>query len=95
MDGKNIYELTFKNTGGLVMPLVIEWTFKDGSKEVERIPAEIWRLNEKEVKKVFVKEKEVTNIVIDPNQETADVNLGDNVFPKKPTANKFDQLKKN
>jgi hypothetical protein len=95
MDGKNIYELTFKNTGGLVMPIVIEWTFKDGSKELERIPAEIWRLNEKEVKKVFVKEKEVTNIVIDPNQETADVNLGDNVFPKKPTANKFDQLKKN
>ncbi len=95
MDGKNIYELTFKNTGGLVMPVVIEWTFKDGSKEVERIPAEIWRLNEKEVKKVFVKEKEVTNIVIDPNQETADVNQGDNVFPKKPTANKFDQLRKN
>jgi hypothetical protein len=95
MDGKNIYELTFKNTGGLVMPIVIEWTYKDGSKELERIPAEIWRLNEKEVKKVFVKEKEVANIVIDPNQETADVNLGDNVFPKKPTSSKFDQLKKN
>jgi hypothetical protein len=42
-----------------------------------------------------VKEKQVTNIVIDPNQETADVNLNDNVFPKKPTATKFDQLKKN
>jgi hypothetical protein len=77
------------------MPIIIEWTYKDGSKELERIPAEIWRLNEKEVKKVFVKEKEVTNIVIDPKQETADVNLGDNVFPKKPTSSKFDQLKKN
>jgi hypothetical protein len=95
MEGKNIYELTFKNTGGLVMPIVIEWTYKDGSKELERIPAEIWRLNEKEVKKVFVKEKEVTNIVIDPNQETADVNVTDNVFPKKPNASKFDTLKKN
>lgn len=92
--GKNIYELTFKNTGGLVMPVIIEWTYKDGSKEIEKLPAEIWRLNEKEVKKVFVKEKEVTNIVIDPNQETAEVNLSDNVFPKKPTANKFDELKK-
>jgi hypothetical protein len=93
--GKNMYELTFKNTGGLVMPIVIEWTYKDGSKELEKLPAEIWRLNEKEVKKVFVKDKEVTNIVIDPKQETADVNLSDNVFPKKATESKFDQMKKN
>jgi len=93
LEGKNMYELTFKNTGGLVMPIVIEWTYKDGSKEIERIPAEIWRLNEKEVKKVFIKEKEVVNIVIDPNQETADVNLNDNVFPKKSSGNKFDQIK--
>jgi hypothetical protein len=92
--GKNIYELTLKNTGGLVMPVIIEWTYKDGSKEIEKLPAEIWRLNEKEVKKVFVKEKEVTNIVIDPNQETAEVNISDNVFPKKPTASKFDEIKK-
>ena len=64
-------------------------------KETDRIPAEIWRTNESEVKKIFVKEKEVTNIVIDPNLETADVNVNDNVFPKKPADNKFDQLKKN
>jgi Peptidase family M1 domain len=95
LEGKNIYEITLKNTGGLVSPVIIEWTFADGTREIEKLPAEIWRLNEKEVKKVFVKEKEVTNIVIDPKQETADVNLGDNVFPKKPTASKFDQMKKN
>jgi hypothetical protein len=95
LEGKNIYEITLKNTGGLVSPVIIEWTFKDGTREIEKLPAEIWRLNEKEVKKVFVKEKEVTNIVIDPKQETADVNLGDNVFPKKPAASKFDQMKKN
>lgn len=94
LEGKNIYEITLKNTGGLVSPVIIEWTFKDGSKELEKLPAEIWRLNEKEVKKVFVKEKEVTNIVIDPKQETADVNTNDNVFPKKPGASKFDQMKK-
>ena len=94
LEGKNIYEVTLKNTGGLVTPLVIEWTFKDGSKEIENIPAEIWRTNENEVKKVFVKEKEVVSMVIDPNQETADVNIEDNAFPKKPVENKFDQLKK-
>ena len=92
---KNLFEITLKNKGGLVTPVVIEWTYKDGSKEIERIPAEIWRLNEKEVKKVFIKDKEVTNVVIDPAGETGEVNMADNVFPKKPAENKFDQLKKN
>ncbi|HNU41418.1 MAG TPA: M1 family metallopeptidase [Cyclobacteriaceae bacterium] len=92
---KNLYEITLKNKGGLVTPVIIEWTFKDGSKEIERIPAEIWRLNEQEVKKVFVKEKEVTNVVIDPAGETGEVNPADNVFPKKATESKFDQMKKN
>ena len=52
-------------------------------------------LSEKEVKKVFIKDKEVTNVVIDPTGETGEVNMADNVFPKKPTENKFDELKKN
>src|SRR5258707_289936 len=95
LQNKNLYELTLKNKGGLVSPIIIEWTFTDGSKEIEKIPAEIWRQNENEVKKVFLKEKEVTNIVIDPNNDSADTNSSDNVFPKKATVNKFDQLKKN
>lgn len=94
LEGKNIYEITLKNKGGLVSPVIIEWTFKDGSKEIERLPTEIWRANELEIKKVFVKEKEVINVVIDPNFETADTNLKDNVFPKKAVESKFDQLKK-
>ena len=92
---KNLYEITLKNKGGLVTPVIIEWTFKDGTKEIEKIPAEIWRVNETEVKKVFMKDKEVTNVVIDPDGATGDVNLSDNVFPKKPMESKFDQLKKN
>jgi hypothetical protein len=94
LEGKNIYQLKFKNAGGLVTPIVIEWTYKDGSKEIERIPAEIWRTNENEVTKVFVKQKEVVNIVIDPNAELADVEESNNVFPKKSGTSKFDQFKK-
>jgi hypothetical protein len=94
LEGKNIYELSFKNVGGLVTPLVIEWTYKDGSKEIERIPAEIWRINEKEIKKVFIKEKEVVNILVDPNFELADVDVDNNTFPKKAPESKFDQFKK-
>ncbi len=94
LDGKNIYEITFKNTGGLVTPLVLEWTYKDGSKETETIPAEIWRRDEGTITKVFVKEKEVVNIVLDPNFGLGDVNMNNNVFPKKTTESKFDQFKK-
>ncbi len=94
LEGKNIYQVKFKNVGGLVTPIVIEWTYKDGSKEIERIPAEIWRTNENEVNKVFIKDKEVTNIVVDPNSELADIEAKNNVFPKKPTESKFDQFKK-
>ena len=94
LEGKNIYEVSLVNKGGLVSPVVIEWTYKDGSKETEMLPAEIWRTNEVEVKKVFLKDKEVVNVVIDPKLETADVNVSNNVFPKKPSANKFDEIKK-
>jgi aminopeptidase N len=95
LEGKNIYQLTFRNVGGLVTPLVIEWTYKDGSSEIERIPAEVWRTNEREVTKVFIKEKEVVNIILDPNFELADVETRNNVFPKRTMPSKFDQFKKN
>jgi hypothetical protein len=94
LEGKNIYQIKFKNLGGLVTPLVIEWTFKDGSKEIERIPAEIWRANENEITKIFIKDQEVVNIVLDPNFELADTDVSNNVFPKKAAESKFDQYKK-
>lgn len=93
LEGKNIYEVTFKNTGGLVTPLVIEWTYKDGTKEQETIPAEIWRTNELVATKVFVKEKEVVNIVLDPDSGLGDVNTDNNIFPKKATVSRFDKFK--
>ncbi len=89
----NLYEITLKNKGGLVMPVIIEWTFKDGTKEIERLPAEIWRRNENEVTKVFVKKKEVVNISLDPNLETADVKTVNNHFPKREEKSKFEKFK--
>ena len=90
---KNFYELTLKNNGGLVMPIIIEWTYTDGTKETEMIPAEIWRSNESKVTKVFAKDKEVANIVIDPEQRTADVNTDNNVFPKKESKSRVEEFK--
>ena len=91
--GKNLYELTLLNTGGLVSPVIIEWTYTDGTTEIEKLPAEIWRTYEIAISKVFIKEKEVENITIDPFEETADTNTGDNHFPKRDVASRFEQFK--
>ncbi|HMP30053.1 MAG TPA: M1 family aminopeptidase, partial [Saprospiraceae bacterium] len=91
----NYYELFFSNKGGLVMPVILEWTFEDGTKEIEKIPVEIWRLNEKKFRKVFVKQKPVKGIVIDPYRETADVDLTNNNWPVKELPSKFQIFKAN
>ncbi len=75
---KNMYELTFSNKGGLVMPIIVEWTYKDGTKEIDRIPAQVWRLNENKVIKTFIKDKEVASVKLDPYRETADINESNN-----------------
>ncbi|MBK8624357.1 MAG: M1 family metallopeptidase [Saprospiraceae bacterium] len=90
---KNYYELQFSNKGGLVMPIIIEWTFDDGTKEVERVPVEIWRKNEGKVTKVFVKNKEVTAIQLDPYRETADIDESNNSFPVREVPTRFQLFK--
>ena len=82
--GKHFYELQFSNKGGLVMPIIVEWTFKDGTKEVDRIPAQVWRYNENKVTKFFMKDKEVAAIKLDPMKETADINESNNSWGSVP-----------
>jgi len=91
---KYLYELTFSNKGGLVMPIIIEWTFKDGTKEVDRIPVQVWRKNENKVIKTFMKDKEVASVLLDPLRETADIDTGNNTWPSFTAPSKF-QLFKN
>ena len=90
----NYYQLFFSNKGGLVMPVIIEWTFEDGTKEVERVPVEIWRKNENNFTKVFVKDKEVAGIVIDPYRETADIDESNNNWPVRELPDRFQVFKK-
>jgi hypothetical protein len=90
----NYYELSFSNKGGLVMPIVLEWKFEDGTTEIERVPVEIWRLNENAVKKVFVKDKVVTSIRLDPYRETADIDESNNNWPVKELPTRFQVFKK-
>ncbi|MBB2151754.1 M1 family metallopeptidase [Pedobacter gandavensis] len=90
---KNFYELEFSNEGGLVMPIIIEWTFKDGTKEIDRIPAYVWRKNENQVTKVFAKDKEVIAVQLDPYRETADIDESNNSWPRKAQASRFELFK--
>jgi hypothetical protein len=87
--GLNFYELSFKNVGGLVMPIILELTFTDGSTEVKYIPAEIWRLNSNQVTKVFITEKEVVKFRVDPYLETADTDLSNNSWPREMPESRF------
>ncbi|HEX2607400.1 MAG TPA: M1 family metallopeptidase [Flavisolibacter sp.] len=91
---KHFYELSFSNKGGLVMPIIIEWTFKDGTKEIDRIPAQVWRLNENKVTKFFMKDKEVASIKLDPMRETADINESNNTWGSSASEpNRFEVFK--
>lgn len=90
---KNFYWIEFENVGGLIMPLVIEFEFTDGSKDVKRIAAEVWRYNNKKVSKLFILDKEVKQFTLDPFQETADINLENNFYPKKELPSKFQLFK--
>ncbi|MDG2370867.1 MAG: M1 family metallopeptidase [Flavobacteriales bacterium] len=75
------YELSFSNLGGLVMPLILEFEFEDGTKSMKRIPAEIWKKNNDKIQKVFGFKKEVKSIYLDPFLETADTDLNNNSWP--------------
>lgn len=89
----NFYEIRFKNVGGLVMPIILELQYADGTSGIERIPVEIWRKNESEVTKVFVKEKEVKQFILDPKRETADIDESNNYWPKQYQPTRFELFK--
>ncbi len=89
----SFYEITLENIGGLVSPVILEFTYKDGSKEIHRIPAEIWRKNDQKVKKVFRTEQEVETVVLDPFLETADTDLENNFWPQSQMPSRFQMFK--
>ena len=94
IDERNFYIVDFENKGGLVMPVILELTYADNTTERVTLPAEIWRRNSKLVSKLFVREKELTGIAIDPNWETADVDVSNNYWPARPIKSRFDLYKR-
>jgi DNA-dependent RNA polymerase auxiliary subunit epsilon len=87
---KYFYQVTFEKPGGLVMPIIVELTFEDGTTEMHHFPAQIWRMNDKEANRTFATDKAIVKIKIDPKEETADINTTNNSWPKEEVKSKFD-----
>ena len=87
------YEVEFEKPGGLVMPLIVEYAYADGSKERVTYPVQLWRKNDASVKKIITSDKELVGVTVDPDNETADVNTENNSWPKKEAPSDFDKFK--
>jgi hypothetical protein len=92
----NYYILSFSNKGGLVMPIILGLTFTDGTTERVMIPAEIWRRNSRNVSKLLVypKDKELQQIVLDPDWETADADIENNYYPRRFVPSRIEAFKR-
>ncbi|MFT6797883.1 MAG: hypothetical protein ACJART_003037 [Maribacter sp.] len=90
---KYFFEVTYNKPGGIPMPLIVEYTYADGTVENITYPAEIWRKNDKEVKLVISSTSDLKGIVVDPKMETADIDTTNNSWPKKEGQNEFDSFK--
>ena len=95
-EDKNYYVLEFSNLGGLVMPILLELTYEDGTKEEQYIPAEIWRRNHKHVQKLIItdKNKPVVSVSVDPRWETADVDVENNNYPRRIIPSRIEVYKR-
>ena len=95
-EDKNYYVLEFSNLGGLVMPILLELTYEDGTKEEQYIPAEIWRRNHKHVQKLIVTEKgkNLVSVTVDPRWETADVDVENNNYPRRIIPSRIEVYKR-
>ena len=74
------YQIDFINKGGLVMPIILEFTFEDGTKLYDKSSAQIWRLNEQKVSKTYYFGKKLVSIQLDPMRETADIDTANNFW---------------
>ncbi len=92
---KYYYEVVFNKPGGLVMPIIIDIKYEDGETVRKKYPAQVWRKNDNEVRKILTSNKKIIEIVLDPDKETADIDERNNSWPKKEDQTDFDKFKSN
>jgi len=57
------------------------------------IPAEIWRYNHEEVSKLIMTPEKIRSILFDPREQTADADMSNNSFPRRPVRTRFQLFK--
>ena len=87
------YEIIFEKPGGLVMPIIIDIEYDDGTIERKKYPAQVWRKNDSEVRKVLTSNKKILSVILDPDKETADIDTSNNSWPEKEIESEFDKFK--
>jgi len=90
---KYFYEIVFEKPGGLVMPIIIDIKYEDGDVQRKTYPAQVWRKNDNEVRKLITSDKKISEIVLDPEKETADIDTRNNSWPRKKEGTDFDKFK--
>ncbi|MEC8683493.1 MAG: M1 family metallopeptidase [Bacteroidota bacterium] len=90
---KHFYAIKFNKPGGIPMPIIVEYSYADGTKEKVTYPVQVWRMNDAEVTKVLATDKELTGVLLDPDLETADVDVSNNSWPKQAQESEFDSFK--
>ena len=90
---KYFYEIQFEKPGGLVMPIIVDYSYEDGTKERIKYPVQIWRKNDSVVKRLITSDKKLIGVELDPDAETADINLNNNSWPEKNNISDFEKFK--
>ena len=88
------YRLRLRNLGGVVMPVILNIHYTDGSEEIRHYPAELWRRNSETVSLMLALDREIAQLELDPHLQTADANRSNNYYPRNIEAEGF-KLKKN
>ncbi len=93
-ENKKFYEVVFEKPGGIPMPLIVEYSYADGTKERKTYPAQVWRKNDKSISKYIATDKELVGVLVDPDNATADINKDNNNWPEVLEENDFEKFKK-
>ncbi len=86
---KNFYLVNLENRGGLVMPVILEVTYEDGTTGMFRFPAELWRHDNAKAARLVLSDKKIVQFELDPFQETGDIETANNAFPPRIQEKRF------
>ena len=89
----NFYVVRFRNVGGLVMPIILQVHFQDGTQQLMTIPVEIWTQDGQRVDKLIITDKQIQRLELDPHRQLADTEISNNHWPPRLVPSRFKLFK--